>query len=254
MKRILFYIFFIFFTGQFLGCVFLDKDVLCRIWMYGDEMKAPDFDSLQLNPVSFISFYSNGTYTSDFGTFEYGRWKASNSRIELTNYKNKTKAYGIKFIWPNSLKIIAEDGFIVGFEGQPSMFSSPGKDPYCLQNNQWRLAATHKESEKEIKSRLVNHCHFWQIYFTWALKNKIDYVDVRSTPTLLKIYGNGFVLRTFENLPDEWKAYFFDEADCKKANEMMEDVLVMHKIKIEKTDDKYKMFISMFKQAQQALQ
>ena len=42
-------------------------------------------------------------------------------------------------------------------------------DPFSAANNRWRLPATRKETDEEIKGRLRNHCRFWEYYFTWAL-------------------------------------------------------------------------------------
>lgn len=89
-------------------------------------------------------------------------------------------------------------------------------NPFSLSNNKWRLAATHKETSAEIQNRLINHCAFWKAYFLWAINDKIQYVDVRSTPTPVKIYGNGFALKPFEDAA--WQNYFYDLADCKLAN------------------------------------
>jgi hypothetical protein len=115
-------------------------------------------------------------------------------------------------------------------------------------NNQWRIPATAKESDQEIRKRLFNHCQFWESYFTWALKNDISTVDVRSTPTLIKIYGNGFTLKPFAELPPIWKSYFFDAQDCEKANDMITDIFQKKNIAWAHTDNKYKMFISAFQQ------
>jgi hypothetical protein len=81
-----------------------------------------------------------------------------------------------------------------------------------------------KESAAQIRMRLLNHCRFWEMYFTWALNNHIQYIDVRSTPTPVKIYGNGFGLKPFSELPDAWKMYFYDEEDCRAASEKIQYV------------------------------
>jgi len=86
------------------------------------------------------------------------------------------------------------------FESLP-LSANETEDPFSGYNNKWRQPATHKESDGEIRARLYNHCQFWETYFTWALKNELQTVDVRSTPTAIKIYGNGFTLKLFEDLP-----------------------------------------------------
>ncbi len=106
----------------------------------------------------------------------------------------------------------------------------------------------------EIRNRLLNHFKFWELYFTRALNNEIQYIDVRSTPTPVKIYGNGFGLIPFEQLPAAWRAYFFDEEDCKIANDKIKSLFNRNAIGWPHTENKYKMFISAFQQLQQKLQ
>ncbi len=128
------------------------------------------------------------------------------------------------------------------FESQPLPAATSGEDPFSGHNNQWRIPAAHKENDEEIKKRLYNHCQFWEAYFTWALKNELATIDVRSTPTAIKIYGNGFGLKPFEELPARWKSCFFDEEDCRKAGEMIQDIFQHKNIAWAHTDNKHKFF------------
>ena len=122
------------------------------------------------------------------------------------------------------------------------------QDPFALGTNRWRLHALHKESDAEIRRRLLNHCQFWEAYFAWALKNNLDNVDVRSTPTPIKIWGNGFTLKPFRELPLQWKLYFYDEDDCRKANEVLKDIFENRTISWAHTDHKFEMFMGAFQQ------
>ena len=139
------------------------------------------------------------------------------------------------------------------FAGSFSAFSSEAANPFSLQNNKWRIPARHKETPDGIQQRLINHCEFWKAYFTWALDNNIQYVDVRSTPTPIKIYGNGFELKFYYDLPYEWKNYFYDSADCQHANDILWEVMTHHDIALAHTDNKYKMFIGAFEQLENFL-
>jgi len=88
------------------------------------------------------------------------------------------------------------------FDSQPLASGKNADDPFSVQNNKWRIPPTHRETDDEIKQRLYNHCQFWESYFEWALANEQATVDVRSTPTAIKIYGNGFGLKPVEELPE----------------------------------------------------
>ena len=151
------------------------------------------------------------------------------------------------------MQIVSADGSVYNFESQQGSSSAPNQNPFSVVNNAWRIKAKKKESDSEIKYRLLNHFKFWEVYFTWALNNQIESIDVRSMPTPIKIYGNGFTLKPFETLPDAWKSYFFDEEDCRKANEKINFLFQHENIAWAHTDNKYKMFISAFQQMQQKL-
>ncbi len=102
-------------------------------------------------------------------------------------------------------------------------------------------------------NRLRNHFRFNEIYLKWALDNHFTTLDVGSTPSLLKVYSNGFALRNYEELPAAWRSYFYDEEDCKKANEIIKDLFDNHDIAWAKTDNRFIMFVSAYQQLQQLL-
>lgn len=104
-----------------------------------------------------------------------------------------------------------------------------------------------------MKLRLLNHWIFWEAYFRWALNNNIQTIDVRSTPTALKIYGNGFVLKTMDQLPKKWIELFFDKDDCVRANGILKNIFEQNNIEVPHTANKYKLFISLFGQMQRML-
>jgi hypothetical protein len=245
-------IFIIIIITQLTGCLLSDRSSLPRVWFYTYNTQTNVNDSTALTPVSFLSLYNDGTYTRDFTAFEYGHWNTQNSQLFLIS-KNQTTIFNIKYTWPNTLLLSDGKGTIANFEGQPSTFSSADEDPFSLQNNKWRIPATHKETDRELLNRLLNHCRFWEMYFTWGVKNKIDYLDVRSTPTLLRMYGNGLKLKSYQNLPETWHTYFFDEEDCGKANDLMQDILEHNNVAVPHTQDKYKMFVSIFQQLEHLL-
>ncbi|HLK28065.1 MAG TPA: hypothetical protein VKT28_05750 [Puia sp.] len=234
------------------GCN-VKNNLISNLWFYTHSSNNNDVHDALLTPASFIYLKPDGTYTKDFGSFEYGRWKFDNSELQLTNSKNEASTLVVKKIGINDMELLGNNDVVSNFEKQPASFSSDADNPFSKQNNEWRIRAAHKETDSELKSRLRNHCKFWETYFEWALKNHIDYIDVRSTPTSIKIYGNGFTLKPFEDLPKPWRSYFFDEDDCMKANDIIKDIFTHKNISWAHSDNKYKMFISAFQQMEQML-
>ncbi len=228
------------------------RDPLPALWFYTfSGGPAEERDSL-LTPASFAEIKADGSYASDFGHFEYGTWSRKDQKLCLTNQQNITTSFSLSSLTRKEMQLTTGKGIPLNFESQP-ISSKAVDDPFSLANNRWRLPARHKESIAEIRKRLFDHCRFWEMYFTWALNDNIATVDVRSTPTPIKIYGNGFGLKPFDELPQEWKSGFYDEEDGKKANELIEDIFHHKTIAWAHTDNKYKMFIGAFQQMEQFL-
>ena len=224
-----------------------------KLWFFTHTTAAFGDDEQGPTPASFMNLQSDHTYTRDYVGFDYGRWELKDTMLILKSTNGNTISFPITYLSGNELRLSTAKGTIVNFESQSGNFSSAAENPFSLENNQWRIRATKKESELEIKNRLLNHCLFYEVYFRWALANKLNSVDVRSTPSLIKIYGNGFALKNFEELPPSWRSYFYDVEDCRKANDLIKNIFEHHDIAWVRTDSKYKMFISAFQQLGQLI-
>ncbi|MBS1665129.1 MAG: hypothetical protein JST68_29050 [Bacteroidetes bacterium] len=232
------------------GCQLISNP-LPHLWFY-TYATGSDGDSL-LTPASFLELRGDGSYTRDFGQFEYGGWTRKDKQILLTNQQHKTNTLTIKGLSSKEMQLVMPDGKEGSFESLPLPSATAAEDPFSSKNNLWRIPPDHKETEAGIRQRLFNHCQFWETYFTWALDKQLETIDVRSTPTSIKIYGNGFGVKPFDELPARWKGCFFDEEDCRKANEMIEDIFRHKSIAWAHTDNKFKLFISAFQQLKRYL-
>jgi hypothetical protein len=231
------------------GCIFPAKPG-SHVWFYTFGTGS---GTDTLTPVSFLELRPDGSFSQDFGSYEYGRWEQKDQQLFLTNQQHKTYIYAISNLASGEMALVIAHDRIGHFDGKSLPSADPLEDPYSADNNQWRLPATHKENDAEIRQRLYNHCRFWEKYFAWALDKKLDIVDVRSTPTAIKIYGNGFGLKSFDDLPPRWKALFFDDEDCRKANEILTNIFQHQNIAWSNTDSKYKMFLGAFQQLEKFL-
>ena len=224
-----------------------------RLWFFTHTTADFAGDDQAPTPASFMNLQKDHSYTRDYVGFDYGRWEIKDTMLLLKSTNGNTISFPINYLSGNELRLSTAKGTIVNFESQPGSFSSAAENPFSLENNQWRIRATRKESELELKNRLRNHCLFYEYYFRWALANKLSSVDVRSTPSLIKIYGNGFALKDFGELPASWRSYFYDDEDCRKASDLIKKIFEHHDIAWARTDSKYKMFISAFQQLRQLI-
>ena len=224
-----------------------------KIWFYTHSTGNKSLSDTILTPASFIDLEKDGSYTADFGHFDYGKWIYSNHQIFLANYHNEKSIVAVEYLTGNEMQVGPPKGPFDNFESQPLAFASNAENPFSKENNLWRIRAGSKETSIQLKERLRNHFRFWEMYFTWALNDDIRYIDVRSTPTPIKIYGNGFALKSYSQLPPAWKMYFYDDADCQAANSNIEYLFTNNLIAWPHTENKFKMFIGAFQQLEQKL-
>lgn len=226
------------------------EEDMAGVWFYAPAEQRSKRDSL-LTATSFLQLQNNGTYTSDLGQYDHGSWKTEADALVLTTSKGKIIRLPIEKHANRELRLFANENRVVSFEKYPT--ASDDTNPFSQANNRWRIPARQPESEAQLKARLHNHCRFWETYFAWALEKEVDGLDVRSTPTPIKIYGNGFGLKKFEELPYAWRRYFYDSTDCRKADQLLKDIFRKRNIKWPQTDVTYEKFMSAFKQLQDQL-
>jgi hypothetical protein len=251
MKRNIYILTLVLFLAQ-PSCTF-KKEGIDALWFYTYSTGNNKSDDQTITPASFLNLLPDKTYTRDFRGFDYGNWEKKDSLLLLRSIKGDTAVFPIKYFFGNELQLLTGKGTTVSFESQPGKFSSVNENPFSVENNQWRIPAAKKENDSELKNRLRNHAKFYEFYFRWALKYELSSIDVRSTPSLIKIYGNGFALKEFDDLPVTWRSYFYDEEDCRKANDILKNIFEHKDIAWSNTDNKYKMFISAFQQLQQLI-
>jgi hypothetical protein len=250
MKKLLSLVCLVLLLQFMMGC-HLAANSIHHIWFF-TYSDGPGKDTL-INPASFLECRTDGSYTRDFGHFEYGTWRLDDKKLYLTDHLQHTTIYPVDMTRPNEMQMTIKEGFTAHFERQPLPDQKEGMDPFSRENNRWRVPATHKESDAEIHQRLYNHCAFWVAYFKWALDNEVSAIDVRGTPTNIKIYGNGFTLKPLDELPSTWKSYFFDQEDCAKANDIIKEIFRSGSIAWPHTDNRFKQFVGAFQQLENSL-
>lgn len=237
------------------------KDPLVKVWQYNDTQDSKEqledyykyggTMEYRLTAANFMDLQPDSTYTSYFSFFDYGKWFFKNGSLILVSHNRQiiklqvNKVSNTELICTNKIK-----QKVYRFNGLPNNFSATVEDPFSVANNHWRIKAKHKESEAELRARLKNHFSFWEKYFAWGLKNKIDYLDVRSTPSILKMYGNGFELEYYDNLFPEWKNNFYDTADCRMAYENLYYKMYEKNIHWPDTKNRFERFVAAFNQLQ----
>ncbi len=206
-----------------------------------------------LGAISFLNFEPDGEYTAYFSAFEYGKWMVNEKdEIVLENYKKQQRVLPIERLTKNELSFVVNDQRYE-FEGFDNKFTTVNENPFSKENNRWRMKAEHKESDAEISNRLKNHFHFWEKYFAWALDTEKEILNVRSLPSPLKIYSNGFGVIPYEEQSPKWTGNFYDSADSRIAFEKVNTLMKRENIDWPTTTNRFKLFASAFRQLQQKM-
>src|SRR5215213_3126998 len=233
-----------------------------KVWFYDDELteqeqlenlrKYGGATEYRFSAASFLNLQPNGKFTSYLSAFDYGDWKQQDSTLILTTH-NKGKLFlEVKHVTPKQMVCINRSSHkVFRFNGFVNGIATEQESPFAITNNLWRAKPTHNESDAELTARLKNHFRWWEKYFSWGLNNKIKVLDIRSTPSVLQLYGNGFELKYYDYQFPEWKNIFYDTADCWRAYEMVYYLMYRKNISWMKTENHFESFVSAFQQLQQ---
>jgi hypothetical protein len=246
----------------FLSCKSNEKSSFEKAWLYNDDLSkdqqmedvfkyggTPEYG---FTGASFMNLQTDGKFTSNFTAFDYGDWKMQDSTLVLINHSKGKLVLDVKKVDSKQMICVNKSNHkVYRFNGFPNSFSSDVESPFAIANNVWRVKANHKESDTEIRARLKNHFRWWEKYFAWGLKNKMDVLDIRSTASVLDMYANGFELKYYDQQFPEWKNIFYDTSNCWRAYEIVYYLMYKKDVNWPKTENRYESFVSAFKQLQQ---
>jgi hypothetical protein len=246
----------------FLSCKSNEKSSFGKAWFYNDELtKEQQLENISkyggdneygFTAASFVNLQPDGKFTSYFTAFDYGNWKLQDSSLILTDHSKGKLVLDVKQLDSKRMVCINKSNHkVYRFNGFPNTFPKEGESPFSIANNVWRIKANHKESDAEIRTRLKNHFKWWEKYFSWGLKNKMDVLDIRSTASVLDMYANGFELKYYDQQFPEWKNIFYDTSNCWRAYEIVYYLMYKKDVNWPKTENRFESFVSAFKQLQQ---
>jgi hypothetical protein len=234
-----------------------------KVWFYDDDLSAEkQKENISkygggteyfFSAASFLNLQPEGKFTSYFTAFDYGTWKLQeDSTLLLTSHNKGRLVLKVKMLDAKHMICINKSNQkVYRFNGFKNEFTADAENPFAITNNLWRVKAVHKESDAELSSRLKNHFRWWEKYFSWGLNNKLKIIDIRSTPSVLDMYANGFELKYYDYQFPEWKNIFYDTSNSWRAYEMVYYLMYKKDIDWPKTKNRFEGFVSAFKQLQQ---
>ena len=248
-------------TGILLSCT-EKKEVLVKAWIFNDAANEKDMPGKGIGPgleldhrfntANFIDLQADGTYSSYLPLYETGKWFYKDQMLIMVNRKKEMLELQVNQVNEDELMCTnKQKGTIYRFKGLRNDFATTSENPFSMNNNLWRIRPARRETDEELRKRMKNHFTYWKQYFAMGLKKKVEVLDIGTTPSLFKLYGNGIQLEYYEYLFPEWKNCFYDSVDCRLAYENVYYKMYQNKIKWPDTENRFERFVSAFSQLEQ---
>ena len=210
-------------------------NILCQDWVLADDAEGLEgMDENSQFEIPYRSFYfsTKGTFVKNpRNTFDYGNWSYDDATktITINNSIDRAKdIYKIAKVASDELTLVN-----VGINSATNLkFIAPGKrfknanaEPYCLENNRWRIKPKSKESDSAIHQRLKENIYFFVLFYKSALAKADKTVSFWGLPGCFKWYGGAIYLKKKEELKENWIDCFYNKDQAMQAYKLADKLL-----------------------------
>ncbi len=108
---------FLLLSPLFLSSCFQYKPDIAKCWFYTFESGFKAKSESGLTPASFLCLLKDGTYTRDFGVFDYGHWSYKDLKLHLKSERSQSTDLNIQSLGFNEMTVDM-DGGKINFDGQ----------------------------------------------------------------------------------------------------------------------------------------
>ncbi len=176
-----------------------------------------------------LSIFNDNTYTVMAGDGSYvpGTWTKENNKLTLRPDVDPTKilVQEVRYV-RNELKLRnPKTGLTNIYSLEEKPLPQAKEDPLHKDNNTWRIAATAKESEAQVKERLLNIVKHYTYILKAANERKSEVVSFVYSRALINIYNGGIGSVPKDQLPEEWIQTFYSRNQALEAYNMFENYL-----------------------------
>lgn len=186
---------------------------------------------------SYLSLKPNKDYTFLIGTkFMHGTYKViSKDAIELTSAEFGTIPLKVVKEANGCIQIHGDFGayksdMMLELDGNTKYYLNLNTDfkPLSKENdirslamNQWRFPPDKKETDEEIKQRLLLNLDYIAAYMRVHLYGEFNQIHTAGIPSPFLFAKNGLFLFEWQRIPYFWKHVFYDDKDAEKAFRML---------------------------------
>lgn len=219
------------------------QDELIKVWRLSEVISTdgddPDFantmkpiiEQLLLKKGFVLAFFPDNTYSMITGyDIEDGTWIFGNNnsisfgenRFDIERFEDKKSKH---FLIGNLQFSDKEFNVKVRLTEEAKMLKDFTKDPFYATNNQWRKKPNDKESDEQIKDRLLNYIRHYAYILNASSERKDDVVSFSHSMGIIRVYRGGIGRVKKENIPEEWSNCFFDTESSIRAYELFSSYL-----------------------------
>ena len=178
-----------------------------------------------------LSFFPDNTYTELTGYhIEEGEWQLINDheikfgekklRIKKIE-KRKSKNFMIAEVDSKGVELNMN---LLWVEEAP-MLKEYKEDPFYGENNKWRTKPKNKETDEQIRNRLLNYILHFAYILQSSTQRDQSVVSFTNSMGIIRVYRGGIGRVRSANIPKDWTNCFYDQEDATKAYELFSQYL-----------------------------
>lgn len=211
------------------------QNILCQDWVLEDDAGA--LDGMDENsafeiPYRSFSFSTKGSFIKNWrSTFDYGTWIYDDAAkiLTLTNLIDRNKdVYKIARLAFDELVLVntgVNSKTNLKFIGAGLRLKNANDEPFCIENNQWRIKPLQKETEPEVHQRLKKNLNFFLLFYKSVLAKDEKSVSFWGLPSSFKWYGGGIFLKKEKELKEDWINCFYNKEQAMQAYHIAEKLM-----------------------------
>jgi hypothetical protein len=188
--------------------------------------------SAKLRNSTFALYEGNkSAFFSTRTPYRQGSWTANGDVLILTlGAGSQPFLFEIVDVNQHNLVLILMDDNMTDGEltilcNKSLQYIHDGVDLLAPEHNTWRTKASKKESQDEIKARIVAHLDYLITYFGGIEDKKQTYFETGLVSSPFRFYSHGLGLSRESKNTRQWLDAFYDEADANVAFDLLKESL-----------------------------
>jgi hypothetical protein len=179
-------------------------------------------------PYHGLSFFPDNTMVANpRDNIAFGTWSLKgNEFVPLFSDGSKKQFIIVKIDAKNLVLQSTETKRTMEYRADGKMQKQLADDPFYGVNNQWRIKPKKAETDEQIKKRVMDCVQFYYklLMDKAARENKSVAVFV-GLPEIFTFYDGMITVLGKEKLKSKWINCFYNEAQAKKAQALLEDMI-----------------------------